>query len=67
MDLQPIVRMHTGDDTMTQETQIALQDIRRRDSALGEVATRREAEFALNDCRTLLTIIDELQRLLSAR
>ncbi|MDP9009440.1 MAG: hypothetical protein M3N91_12190 [Pseudomonadota bacterium] len=46
---------------MTNETRIALADIRKRDNALGRVATRSEAVAALNDCRTLLAIIHELQ------
>jgi len=46
---------------MTNETRSVLDGIRRRDKALGQVATRAEAEAALNDCRTLLEIIDELQ------
>jgi len=62
MDFKPIARTHTGEATMSDETQRVLQAIRSRDSALGELATRSQAEFALNDCRTLLAIIDELQR-----
>jgi hypothetical protein len=46
---------------MTNETRIVLDGIRKRDKALGEVATRSEAVAALADCRTLLAIIDELQ------
>ena len=46
---------------MTDENRIALRDIRKRDEALGQVATHSEAVSALNDCHTLLTIIDELQ------
>lgn len=46
---------------MTNESRIALDDIRKRDKALGQVATRSEAVAALNDCRTLLAIIHELQ------
>ena len=46
---------------MNNATRTVLDDIRRRDSALGQVASRSEAEAALNDCRTLLTIIDGLQ------
>ena len=46
---------------MNQTTRIVLADIRRRDGALGQAASRSEAEAALNDCRTLLTIIDGLQ------
>ncbi len=46
---------------MTSESRAALKDIRIRDEALRDVASRREAEAALNDCRTLLAIIDELQ------
>jgi hypothetical protein len=46
---------------MTDENRIALHDIRERDEALGQIATHSEAVSALNDCRTLLTIIDELQ------
>jgi hypothetical protein len=46
---------------MNNATRTVLDDIRRRDSAVGQVASRSEAEAALNDCRTLLTIIDGLQ------
>jgi hypothetical protein len=46
---------------MTNETRIALHDIRERDEALGQVATHAEAVSALNDRRTLLAIIDELE------
>jgi hypothetical protein len=46
---------------MTNETRIALNNIRKRDEALGLVATRAEAVAALNDCHTLLAIIDELE------
>jgi hypothetical protein len=46
---------------MNNATRTMLDDIRRRDNALGQVASRSEAEAALNDCRTLLTIIDGLQ------
>lgn len=46
---------------MTNETRLVLADIRMRDKALGRVATRSEAVAALNDCRTLLAIIHELQ------
>jgi hypothetical protein len=46
---------------MNNSTRAALDDIRKRDNALGQVATRAEAEAALNDCRTLLTIIDGMQ------
>jgi hypothetical protein len=49
------------DLNMTKESRKALNDIRMRDKALSEVATRAEAVAALNDCRTLLAIIDELQ------
>ena len=46
---------------MNNATRAVLDDIRRRDSSLGQVASRCEADAALNDCRTLLMIIDELQ------
>jgi hypothetical protein len=46
---------------MNNATRTVLDDIRRRDNALGQVASRSEAEAALNDCHTLLTIIDGLQ------
>jgi len=46
---------------MTKATRTALADIRRRHRAIGHVATRAEALAALNDCRTLLEIIHELQ------
>lgn len=46
---------------MTDESRTALDEIRVRDRALQQVASRSEAEAALNDCRTLLAIIDELQ------
>jgi len=47
--------------TLNDTTRTVLDDIRRRDKALGQVASRSEAEAALNDCRTLLEIIDEMQ------
>jgi hypothetical protein len=52
---------------MTNEARMALAAIRKRDKAVGKVATRSEAVAALNDCRTLLAIIhdsqiDELER-----
>jgi hypothetical protein len=47
---------------MTNETRMTLDRIRKRDRALGPVATRTDAVAALNDCRTLLAIIDELER-----
>jgi hypothetical protein len=46
---------------MTHESRTALDQIRLRDQALLEVASRSQAVAALNDCRTLLAIIDELQ------
>jgi len=46
---------------MTKTARTALADIRRRHRAIGHVATRSEALAALNDCRTLLEIIHELQ------
>lgn len=46
---------------MNNATRVLLDDIRKRDNALGASASRSEAEAALNDCRTLLTIIDGLQ------
>jgi hypothetical protein len=46
---------------MKEATRTVLADIRRRDGALGQDASRSEAEAALNDCRTLLSIIDGLQ------
>jgi hypothetical protein len=46
---------------MDNATRIVLDGIRRRDNALGQVASRSEAEAALNDCHTLLTLIDGLQ------
>jgi len=46
---------------MNNATRTVLDDIRRRDNALGQVVSRYQAEAALNDCRTLLTIIDGLQ------
>jgi hypothetical protein len=58
---------HRGDTHMTNEARVALAAIRKRDKAVGRVATRSEAVAALNDCRTLLAIIhdsqiDELER-----
>jgi hypothetical protein len=54
--------MHIEEATdMTNAARTALADIRRRYSAIGPVATRAEAVAALNDCRTLLAIIHELQ------
>ena len=46
---------------------MAIAAIRKRDKAVGKVATRSEAVAALNDCRTLLAIIhdseiDKLER-----
>lgn len=62
MEFLYVARTSTGDDTkMTNKNRIALRAIRKRDKALGPVATRSEAVSALNDCHTLLTIIDELQ------
>jgi hypothetical protein len=46
---------------MTKTARTALADIRRRHKAIGHVATRSEAVAALNDRRTLLEIIQELQ------
>jgi hypothetical protein len=46
---------------MTNEARMALHDIRKRDKAVGKVATRSEAVAALNDCRTLLAIIHDSQ------
>ena len=52
---------------MTNEARMAIAAIRKRDKAVGKVATRSEAVAALNDCRTLLAIIhdseiDQLER-----
>ena len=52
---------------MTNETRAVLDAIRRRDKALGPVASRAQAEAALDDCRTLLEIIDELQTVKAPR
>lgn len=52
---------------MTHDIERVLRDIRRRDGEIGALATRSQAEAALNDCRTLLAIIDELQGRLTAR
>jgi hypothetical protein len=47
--------------TLNNAKRSVLEDIRRRARALGQVASRAEAEAALNDRSTLLEIIDELQ------
>jgi len=52
---------------MTKTARSALADIRRRHEAIGQVATRSEALAALNDRRTLLEIIHELQRVILER
>jgi hypothetical protein len=62
VDHPQLASSDTAEDTpMTDESRTALDEIRVRDRALQQVASRSEAEAALNDCRTLLAIIDELQ------
>jgi hypothetical protein len=48
-------------DSTNNHIRTVLDEIRKRDKALGQLATRSEAEAALNDCTTLLAIIEELQ------
>jgi hypothetical protein len=62
MENRNLARTGTVDGTrMTKETRRLLAEIRKRDKALGQVATHSEAVAALNDCRALLAIIRDLQ------